>query len=105
MNSPWIDNGNEETQLNIKIWMLRGKGLHFQTPVLIHELQMRAERVMIDVEKAWLRRYGLLTAFVGILETATMELVLASCNGAPLITTKIAPVSLVQNVTWLHSKT
>ena len=89
-------NENEETQLNKQL-DVPCKGLLFQTPVLIHELQMLAERVMIDVEKAGLRWYGLLTADVAILELATMNRFLVQCNEALLISTTITHVSLVQN--------
>ena len=76
--------------------MFPGRGLRFQTPVLIDELQMLAERVMIDVEKAGLRWYGLLTTNVAILELATMKMFLLQCNQALLISTTITHASLVQ---------
>ena len=77
--------------------MFHGTGLSFQTPVLIHESQMCAERIMIDVEKAGLRWFGLLTADVAILELATMKMILVQCNEALLISTTITHVAWVQN--------
>ena len=77
--------------------MSPGTALLFQTLVLIHEIQMLAERVMIDVDKPGLRWYGLLTTNVAIIELATIKMCLVQYADAHLISTTITHVSLVQN--------
>ena len=77
--------------------MFHGTGLSFQTPVLIHEFQMCAQRIVIHVEDAWLRWLGLLTTDVGILGLTTMTMFWVQCNEALLIATTIRRVAMVQN--------
>ena len=77
--------------------MFHGTGLSFQTPVLIHESQMCAERIVRHIEEAWLGCSGLLATDVDILELATMNMFLVQCNEASLIAATIGHVALIQN--------
>ena len=77
--------------------MFHGMGLSFQTPVLIHEFQMCAQRVVIHVEEAWLRWLGLLTTNVAMPELATMNMFLVPGNEELLIATTTRRVALLQN--------
>ena len=55
MSLPRIGNDNEDAhahQFNKKK-MFHGTGLSFQTPVLLHESQMCAQRIVRQIEEDW----------------------------------------------------